>query len=79
MDSGGMPPDWKPPPPPEHGSKAWKRDMAVRWAIDERLMQSTGLYKCPIVEGVDCGYLAIEKRSGGTDYIHAENIQPGVE
>ena len=74
-----MPPDWKPSPPPKHGTKAWKRDRAVEWAIDHDLLHSNkveSLHRCPVFEGIDLGFLAVVQRSGGVDYIHAETIEP---
>ena len=78
MDTGGMPDDWKPSPQPPVGSKMWKRDMAVNWAIAYGLMHTNkveALYRCPILDGHDLGYIAIARRSGGTDYIHSEGIE----
>ena len=74
MESGGMEADWKPSPPPEVGSPAWKTDIAISWAIDHLKMDKTSVIKIPNYEGHKIGYLVICKDSYGVDYFRVDDI-----
>ncbi len=79
MDDGGMPKDWTPQPPPKHGSWEWKREVAVRWLIKNGELCSdrfvSRLVKLPSIDGVDLGFMAIQRDSAGINYIYAECIE----
>lgn len=79
MDSGGIPSDWRPSPPPPHGSLMWKYNTGVQWMISNGQLKDSGpvsrLIRLPVIEGVDLGYMAIRRSNGGFDYIHSENME----
>ncbi len=84
MDNGGMPEDWRPSPPPEVGSWAWKNDIAFGWCQDNGkfdfgngfipVSDRNRIVKVPTYEGHRIGYLVISKKTDGTDYFRVEEI-----
>lgn len=70
MDSGGLPPDWKPPQPPPIGGLRWKRNV-----IEDSVGRTHEKNKA-----FDCGEIGVfccERTSGGWNYfwVHAENFK----
>lgn len=80
MDSGGMPPDWKPSPPPDVGSKRWLDDMAFQFMVEsfDGLPNESGVYELPKVQagGVSyaMGYFVLFYRQSGHDYFRVDSI-----
>lgn len=78
MDSGGMPDDWKPSPPPERGSAAWKDDMAFRQVNEmmSGLPSRTVVFKLMRCGGHDLGYMCLRYYPGrGHDYFRVDAIE----
>lgn len=78
MDSGGMPDDWKPSPPPERGTPAWKHDMAFRQVVEmmDGVPKRNAVFKLMPCGGYDLGYLCIRHTPGvGTDYFRVDTIE----
>ncbi len=81
MDSGGMPADWKPSPPPAIGSKRWLDDMAFSFMVESfgGLPDESGVFELPkvLAGGVsyEMGYFVLFSRSSGKDYFRTTDIQ----
>ena len=81
MDSGGMPHDWKPPPPADVGSKRWLDDMAFQFMVEafNGLPNESGIFKLPnvVAGGVSysLGYFALFKSYAGKDYFRIDGIE----
>lgn len=80
-DSGGMPDNYIPPPPPDVGSKRWLDDMAFSFMVESfnGLPDRSGVFKLPKVyaggKSYDLGYFINRKMSGGTDYFRVDHIE----
>lgn len=78
MDSGGMPDDWRPSPPPERGTPAWKDDMAFRQVVEmmRGLPKRSVVFKLMRCGGYDLGYMCIRYSPGwGHDYFRVDKIE----
>lgn len=74
MDSGGIPDDWKPLPPPPIGSLRWKRDVverSIRIVDHER----NTVYDYGSVDRGGVGVFCIKRTSGGWNYFWADDIR----
>ena len=81
MDSGGMPQDWKPSPPPDVGSKRWLDDMAFEFMVEafNGLPDRSGVFKLPNVlaggKSYRLGYFVLFSDSAGKDYFRIDEIE----
>ena len=81
MDSGGMPPDWRPSPPPDVGSKQWLDNMAFEFMVEafNGLPCRNGVFKLPnvLAGGVSyaLGYFVLRQRVGGKDYFRVDEAE----
>ena len=80
-DSGCMPPDWKPSPPPDVGSKRWLDDMAFQFMVEafDGLPDRSGIFKLPnvLAGGVSyqLGYFSLTHSSYGKGYFRVDEIE----
>ncbi len=81
MDSGGMPPDWTPPPPPDVGSKRWLDDMAFQFMVEafNGLPDRSGVFKLPSVlaggMSYRLGYFVLRHSTYGKEYFRIDEIE----
>lgn len=81
MDSGGMPPDWKPAPPPDVGSKQWLDNMAFDFMVESfgGLPDRSGVFKLPNVRAggssYPLGYFVLHRLAGGSNYFRIDDIE----
>ena len=61
--------------PAEEGTNAWKRDVAITWAIDHQKVNKTCVVKIPNYRGYEIGYLAISTDAHGSNYFRVDEIE----